>query len=131
MTTKLYVGNLQWKVTDDDLKEVFGQCGKVVTATVILDRDTSRSRGFGFVEMSTPEEAQKAITDLNGKDIKGRQIIIRQAVPEGTETRIERKDDYMGQPLQDFISGFLKDSIPDEETDFSFDGKQFKLKRLA
>ena len=69
MATKLYVGNLSFRTTSEDLREAFSSAGTVESATVIEDRDTGRSRGFGFVEMATPEEATAAIEQFNGKDL--------------------------------------------------------------
>jgi len=81
MATKLFIGSLPWDVTDDQLKEFFSSAGSVVTANVVVDRDTNRSRGFGFVEMSSDEEAQKAIKELNNADLGGRNIIVSEARP--------------------------------------------------
>lgn len=81
MSTKLYVGNLDYGVTSDQLGEHFAQAGKVVSAVVITDRDSGRSKGFGFVEYATEEEAKKAIEMFNGKDFQGRNIIVNEARP--------------------------------------------------
>ena len=81
MATKLYVGGLAYSITDDQLKELFGAAGTVVSAQVIVDRDSNQSKGFGFVEMSSEEEAQKAIKDLNGKEVDGRSIMVNEARP--------------------------------------------------
>jgi len=78
---KLFVANLSWNVTEEDLKSLFAEVGNVAFAQIILDRETQKSRGFGFVEMSTPEEAQKAIELLNGRDIDGRKINVAIARP--------------------------------------------------
>lgn len=82
LATKLYVGNLDYSVTGDQLTELFSQAGKVVSATVISDRYSGRSKGFGFVEMSSEEEAKKAIETLNGKDLQGRNLIVNEARPQ-------------------------------------------------
>jgi RNA recognition motif-containing protein len=79
MGTKLYVGNLSYNVGDSALEQLFAPHGTVRSAQVILDRDTGRSKGFGFVEMSTEEEAQAAMTALNGKEIEGRAITVNEA----------------------------------------------------
>lgn len=79
MATKLFVGNLEYTVTGDDLKEAFSQAGTVVDAVVISDKMTGRSRGFGFVEMSTEEEAKAAVEKVNGMDLKGRKINVNEA----------------------------------------------------
>ncbi|HEY0546435.1 MAG TPA: RNA-binding protein [Pyrinomonadaceae bacterium] len=81
MSTKLYVGNLSFRTTSDDLKETFSQAGTVESASVIEDRETGRSRGFGFVEMATPEEAAAAIEQFNGKELAGRNLTVNEAKP--------------------------------------------------
>jgi RNA recognition motif-containing protein len=81
MATKLFVGSLAWATTDDGLKDFFSAAGTVVSANVIVDRDTNRSKGFGFVEMSSDEEAKKAVDELNGKDLDGRPIVVSEARP--------------------------------------------------
>ncbi len=78
---KLFVGSLPWAVDDQKLGEIFSQAGNVVSAQVVKDRETGRSRGFGFVEMSTDEEAQNAVKNLNGLDIEGRKIVVNIARP--------------------------------------------------
>lgn len=81
MASKLFVGNLEYSVTADDLRDAFSQAGSVVDAVVITDKMSGRSRGFGFVEMASPEEAKAAIEKLNGADIKGRKINVNEAKP--------------------------------------------------
>ena len=81
MSTKLYVGNLSFHLTNDDLQEHFAQAGTVESAKVIEDRDTGRSRGFGFVEMSSADEAQAAIEQFNGEDLDGRSLVVNEARP--------------------------------------------------
>jgi len=81
MATKLFVGSLSWGVNDDMLAEFFAQAGTVESAKVIVDRDTNRSKGFGFVEMSSDEEAKKAVDELNGKELDGRAINVSEAKP--------------------------------------------------
>ncbi len=78
---KLYVGNLSYEVTDDDLRLGFEAFGQVASATVVKDRYTGHSKGFGFVEMNTDTEARAAITGMNGKDLKGRPIRVDEARP--------------------------------------------------
>ncbi len=82
MAAKLFIGNLDYTVTGDDLKTMFAQAGTVVDAVVIMDKMTGRSRGFGFVELSSDEEAKKAIETLNGADLKGRKINVNEAKPQ-------------------------------------------------
>jgi RNA recognition motif-containing protein len=84
MAAKLFVGNLNYTVTGDDLKALFASAGTVADAVVISDKMTGRSRGFGFVEMSSDEEAKKAIETLNGSDLKGRKINVNEARPQVT-----------------------------------------------
>ena len=81
MAKKLYVGNLSYGSTDQTLKDLFAQAGTVETANIIIDKMSGRSKGFGFVEMSTEEEAQKAIEMFNGKEIDGRNINVNEAKP--------------------------------------------------
>jgi RNA recognition motif-containing protein len=81
MKNKLYVGNLPFSVNEDSLKEMFSEAGTVTSATVIVDKDTNRSKGFGFIEMSTEEEASNAIDTLNGKDLDGRALNVSLAKP--------------------------------------------------
>ena len=81
MSTKLYVGNLSFKTTSAELQTLFGQAGTVESASVVEDRDTGRSRGFGFVEMSTQEEANAAIQQFNGADLSGRLLKVNEAKP--------------------------------------------------
>ena len=79
MSTKLFVGSLPWSVNDQKLKETFEQHGSVISAKVILDRDTNKSRGFGFVEMENSTDASKAIKALNETEIDGRNIVVNEA----------------------------------------------------
>ncbi len=81
MGNKLYVGNLSYSIGDNELKQLFESCGTVVSATVIMDRETGRSKGFGFVEMSNDQEAQAGITACNGKEIEGRALTVNEARP--------------------------------------------------
>jgi RNA recognition motif-containing protein len=85
MSTRLYVGNLNFRTTGDELREVFSQAGEVESASVVEDRDTGRSRGFGFVEMATAEGAAAAIEQFNGKELGGRALTVNEARP-----RVER-----------------------------------------
>lgn len=81
MNKKLYVGNLLYELSDEDLKELFTQAGAVATATIIRFRDSGRSKGFGFVEMASEEDAKKAIEMFNGQDYKGRKLVVSEARP--------------------------------------------------
>jgi RNA recognition motif-containing protein len=81
MSTKLYVGNLSFNTSSEQLETIFGETGTVQSASIVEDRETGRSRGFGFVEMSTKEEAQAAITALDGKECDGRNLKVNEAKP--------------------------------------------------
>lgn len=81
MSTKLYVGNLAFQTTSEELQQLFSQAGTVQSASVIEDRDTGRSRGFGFVEMASPEDGQNAISQFNGKEFNGRNLTVNEARP--------------------------------------------------
>jgi RNA recognition motif-containing protein len=78
---KLYVGNLSYSVRDDDLQQQFAEFGTVTSAKVMMDRDTGRSKGFGFVEMGSDAEAQAAIRGMNGKSVGGRALVVNEARP--------------------------------------------------
>jgi RNA recognition motif-containing protein len=102
MGAKLYVGNLPYSVTEDRLQQHFAQHGSVVSARIITDKFTGRSKGFGFVEMSSDQEAERAVTALNGTDFEGRNIVVSEARPQqprdsrsgGGGGRPPRKDRY-------------------------------------
>ncbi len=81
MGNKLYVGNLPYSVRDNDLEQAFGQFGQVVSARVMMERDTGRSKGFGFVEMASQEEATAAIEGMNGQALGGRNVVVNEARP--------------------------------------------------
>lgn len=92
MAKKLYVGGLSYDTTENTLKDVFSQAGTVESATVIIDRISGRSKGFGFVEMSSDGEAQKAIEMFNGKEIDGRSVTVDEARPQ--ESRPPRQGGF-------------------------------------
>jgi RNA recognition motif-containing protein len=81
MATKLYIGGVSYSTTDDGLRDAFAQAGNVVSAKIIIDKMTGRSRGFGFVEMGSDEDAQKAISLWNGKELEGRTLTVNEARP--------------------------------------------------
>ncbi len=81
MATKLYVGNLNYRTTEDQLRTAFEEAGTVTSVAIPTDRDSGRPRGFGFVEMSTEEEAQKAIQMMNGRELDGRQLNVNESRP--------------------------------------------------
>jgi RNA recognition motif-containing protein len=81
MNTKLFVGNLSFNTTENDLQDAFAAHGTVTEANLMMDRATGRPRGFGFITMGTPEEAQKAMDALNGKDLDGRALTVNEAKP--------------------------------------------------
>lgn len=82
MSMKLYVGGLAYSIADKDLEALFAEQGTVTSATVIKDRDSGQSKGFGFVEMADIKEGQNAIKELNGKEVSGRSIVVNQARPQ-------------------------------------------------
>lgn len=92
MAKKLYVGNLSYDMTEEALKDAFSQAGNVESAMIIKDKMSGRSKGFGFVEMSNDEEAQKAIEMLNGKELDGRALTVNEARP--MEERPRRENRY-------------------------------------
>lgn len=81
MATKLFVGGLSWDTTEDSLRNFFSGVGMVSTVSIITDKFTGKSRGFGFVEMGSPEDAEKAIKELNGKTLDGRSVVVNEAKP--------------------------------------------------
>jgi cold-inducible RNA-binding protein len=87
MSTRLYVGNISFKATEDDVRDLFSQSGEVVSVKLIKDAATGRLRGFGFVEMATNEEAQKAISQLNGNAFMDRNIVVNEAKPQERQDR--------------------------------------------
>ena len=91
MTNRLFVAGLPYEATEQELMDLFSKAGKVLTAKIIIDRATNRSKGFGFIDMETPEEAQTAIDTLNGDKSMGRTLIVKEATP---------KPDY--QPRRSF-----------------------------
>ena len=94
MGNKLYVGNLPYSVRDGDLEQAFGQFGAVTSAKVMMERDTGRSKGFGFVEMGSDAEAQAAINGMNGQPLGGRSVVVNEARP--MEARPPRTGGYGG-----------------------------------
>lgn len=94
---KIYVGNFSFNLTESELRSLFEPYGKVDSATLVTDRDTGRSRGFGFVEMSNDEEAEKAMAGLNGKDSGGRALIVNEARPQAPRGGGFRKDGGRGR----------------------------------
>lgn len=90
MSKKLYVGNLPYSATDESLAEAFSECGSVQSARVIIDRDSGRSKGFAFVEMSTDEEAAESISRFNGAHLDGRAVTVSEAKPQAPRTEGSR-----------------------------------------
>lgn len=86
MGKKIYVGNLPYSTTNDSLQSTFSQFGSVDSAKIVMDRDTGRSKGFGFVEMASDEDAANAISSLNGSDLDGRKIVVSEARPQEPRT---------------------------------------------
>ncbi len=92
MSTRLYVGNISFKGSEDDLKELFSQAGEVVSVKLITDAATGRLRGFGFVEMASEEDAQKAVSMLNGKAFMDRNIVVNEAKPQEKRERGQQRE---------------------------------------
>lgn len=88
----IYVGNLSYDMTENDLHELFGGYGAIVKANIIIDRDSGRSKGFGFVEMEDSEEGKRAIEELDGQDVKGRNLKVNEARPR--EERPPRRNNW-------------------------------------
>jgi cold-inducible RNA-binding protein len=84
---KIYIGNMSYETTEDDLRQAFEAYGEVVSVNIITDRDSGRPKGFGFVEMGSKEEATAAIEALNGQEMKGRQVNVNEARPRNTDNR--------------------------------------------
>lgn len=106
MAKKLYVGNLPYKTTQDDLSSMFSKVGAVASATVISDKFTGRSKGFGFVEFASDEDAEKAVKEFNGYEIDGRKLVVNEARPMvPRENRpgggFGRRDDHGGRDRRD------------------------------
>ncbi|HEV8142764.1 MAG TPA: RNA-binding protein [Methylomirabilota bacterium] len=96
MAQKLFIGGLPFSTSTERLREVFAAVGQVESAAVVMDRDTGRSRGFGFVEMATTEEADRAIAQLNGSDLDGRQLKVEKASPGGSRAGGGSSRDFGG-----------------------------------
>ncbi|OIP65387.1 RNA-binding protein [Candidatus Nomurabacteria bacterium CG2_30_43_9] len=90
MAKKLYVGGIPYSTTEDDLKVAFAEMGEVTSSTIIIDKMTGRSKGFGFIEMANDADADKAITEMNGKDFQGRTLTVNEARP--LEERAPRRE---------------------------------------
>lgn len=96
MATKLFIGNLDYGVAEDDLREMFASYGDIASAFVIKDKMSGRSKGFGFVELEDADSAQNAIKDLNGKEINGRAIVVNEARPQEDRPRRDFRDNRGG-----------------------------------
>ncbi|MBX3423532.1 MAG: RNA-binding protein [Pirellulaceae bacterium] len=91
--TNIYVGNLSFRATEDDIRSAFSAYGSVTSVNIIMDRDTGRSRGFAFVEMQNAEEAKQAVESVNGKEIAGRSVTVNEARPRTDRPRGRSGDD--------------------------------------
>lgn len=98
MQLKLFVGNLPFQVDDQELEDLFKEYGEVLSSKIILDRRTGRSRGFGFIEMSSTEQAEQALEALNGFSLRGRQIRVSFAKSQEDSSRDDRDEQQMGHP---------------------------------
>lgn len=102
---KLYVGSLPYSTTEDELREIFSQFGEVVSVRIIIDKFTGKSKGFGFVEMSSKQDAEKAIESVHGSEFKGRTLIVNEARSEQPRERFNRSFDQDGPPRGRFRRG--------------------------
>ena len=105
MSNKVFVGNLSFNTTENDLNDAFAAYGTVVEANLVTDRMTGRTRGFGFVTMSSPEEAQKAISGLNGKSMDGRELTVNIAKPREANTGGTNRKPFSGGNRREFGNG--------------------------
>lgn len=94
MSMKLYVGNLNFQTSEYELEQLFGESGTVNSANIIADRETGRSRGFGFVEMSSQEEGEMAISAINGKEVNGRTLVVNEAKQRENNSRGGGRNNY-------------------------------------
>jgi RNA recognition motif-containing protein len=125
MSKKIYVANLPYTVTSNDLKMTFSEIGKVVDARVITDRDTGKSKGFAFVEMENEEDGKKAIQELNGGELSGRTLIVKEAQPQAPRgERPERTSSYAprGERPERTSSYAPKERSFNREESFTNDG---------
>ena len=129
MNKKLYVGNLPWSITESELRECFFKVGEPVSVKIILDRDTGRSRGFGFVEMATEAETLQAIKELSGEMLGSRSLVIREARPENASPPPPSDNVNFRHSSADFVPpdviDFLQVATVGEEFNFMFDGRHF------
>jgi len=102
MAKKLFIGGISWDSTEQSLKTFFEQSGKVVSVSIIIDKFTGKSKGFGFVEMETEDEAQNAIKNLNGKMLDGRKLIVNEARPQEPRQSIFQNDFRRGDNNRNF-----------------------------
>jgi RNA recognition motif-containing protein len=130
MNKRLFVGNLAWTITKDQLNSIFGEAGKVISANIILDRETGRSRGFGFVEMETEDEAYKALQTLNNKEIEGRKIIVNEALPEKRNST-PQNNGFSGREMttDEAIADFMLDAKPGEQFGVKIENRHFTIVR--
>ncbi len=105
MAKRLFVGNLPYSVDDNQLAAMFAEVGTVASASIIIDRMSGRPKGFGFVEMSTDEEAEEAIKKLNGQEVETRKIIVNEARPMEERAPRENRGGYSRGPRRDFGGG--------------------------
>lgn len=121
MNKKLYIGNLKWSINDDGLRNLFSGTGNLVSASVILDRETGRSRGFGFIEFENEEDARVAIETQNGRSVEGRPIIVKEAQPEGT------RENNPTVGLTRAITSFADNAILGDHYGFTLGTKHFTV----
>lgn len=124
MARKLYVGNLDWGVNEEELAEIFRPIGNVITSMIILDRDTGKSRGFGFVEMEDDEMTGRAMEELDGSTHKNRKLVVKEAKPESRD----------GSPVSRILAivkEFINKGEVGQEKEVNSRGKSFTIRRNA
>lgn len=143
--TKIFVANLDYAVDEQKLKDIFGECGSITKTNIIRERATGRSKGFGFVEFSTSEEADRAVTEMNGKSIEGRELKVDKAHPEkpreqrgGYSRPNQNQNPHYNQSapveeqyikaIREFVEG---DHQVNEQMEFDIGGKTFNLARVV
>ena len=111
MATKLFVGNVDFNATENDLQDHFSKAGTVLTANIVQDRMTGKARGFAFVEMSSEEEAQRAVSELNGSDFAGRKLTVNEARPKEERPRSSGVEEAVDRVAAVAVAGLCLDRI--------------------
>lgn len=129
MNKKLFVANLKWTIGDDDLKTIFSKIGQeypvadVVSAGVVINKDTGKSKGFGFVEFKTEQEAGAAINYFNGREVKGRALTVKEALPDDVP--------HLDSDSSKILAEFFRTAVINELMKFHYNGKSYEVVRKA